>query len=750
MARLQLLLMDALAASDPNALVERSRAVVAEASAQIDDPTTGPSRSASIARALESLQRHLATITAAQPSDETTLGRVGDELETVAEAGFRKALEATGSADLTVAQEFAEHLLFRDDRTRCLTLVESALNQKSANLPRWADTTTRLREVAIKAALMDVDDPERTTKAEPHIKALIGSSDKTHRAVGHLFQGVIDLERSGLSEAARSADVEVSRDGPDAATRAKLRGSALEHLKIAATDLPQVATAQALYGVALTLTGESSLGRQYLSAAQQLPQLEPRYQVWSAWALIQAGYPEQAEPIVAELKTASAAGALPADLAPTLHLLTAEIHQARRTPADLEKARDAYEAALAAGQPDTPALQLRMAQIDVMRGKPQEGLDRIKKLRGQKAGGPSAEHLAVLILSDAGQTEQARKHLDAARAAYPDSGELAGLDAALWLDQNQPEKADRVLADYLQKHPDDSAVVSMRARLLAETLDRPDEARALLSEVAEHADTSTPMVQLALLDLARGDYPAVAATIATIRDRWKEAAAADLLDAQLALAQNEAESAGKYLDAALAKDPSNKLALFWKAQLDDRVGNSDKAAQIYESIVKANPVKEIDDGLSLSTAAQWALANHALENRQVDAAITRLEDLLRGGISGELTRPVRWQLAAARAAKGEWTVAKSEIETLLADPKTTAEDRIRAANLFRLYGDPQRAAVLLDEVLKADPANSAAVAIRAYLDSEKAPGQAVATIREAINAGEQPASIYLMLACWRT
>ena len=143
----------------------------------------------------------------------------------------------------------------------------------------------------------------------------------------------------------------------------------------------------------------------------------------------------------------------------------------------------------------------------------------------------------------------------------------------------------------------------------------------------------------------------------------------------------------KHLEAAIEKDPTNKVALFWKAQLGDREGATGEAAAIYERLVREQPVKELDDGLSLAAAANWALATLSLENQDVDQAIVRLEDLLKGGLSTEMSRPVRWQLAAARSAKGQWPAAKAEIESLLKDPKTTSEERIRAANFFRVHGE---------------------------------------------------------------
>ena len=115
---------------------------------------------------------------------------------------------------------------------------------------------------------------------------------------GHLFAGSIDLDRSGIARemTGRRCD----RRGPRQ-TCAKLRTSALNHLKIAAAQLPEIAEAQARYGVALVLAGEQNLGRQFLQTALRLGSLEPQYQLWAAWTILQAGYPEEAEPIVQAL-----------------------------------------------------------------------------------------------------------------------------------------------------------------------------------------------------------------------------------------------------------------------------------------------------------------------------------------------------------------------------------------------------------------------------------------------------------------
>ena len=104
--------------------------------------------------------------------------------------------------------------------------------------------------------------------------------------------------------------------------------------------------------------------------------------------MVQAGYPEEAEPIVTQLLDEVAAGPQPRELEATLHLLNAEIHQARRTPEDLNLALAEYMKSLDPGQSPTPAVQLRLIQIDVQLGQFDRALERIEQLLRSGQGGP--------------------------------------------------------------------------------------------------------------------------------------------------------------------------------------------------------------------------------------------------------------------------------------------------------------------------------------------------------------------------
>jgi tetratricopeptide (TPR) repeat protein len=721
------------------------------ASSETDIP---PTRIARVCRLIEEVQklllRRMLDVPSSQEPEKAQLKAYGEKLEVAAEEIFQKSLVVKSGADLNVYLAYADHLRFRERRDRCLVVVLDAFKSPSAAKQATTETAMGLHALAVEASLANVKDSDRYANAEPHIKSLLECKFSRYQALGHLFQGAIDLEKAGMV-----SDAEVPAISRTEQT--KLRSSALGHLKIAAKQLPGLAEAQARYGVALILNQEPAMGRQYLQLAQRLGNLESQYQIWAAWSVVQAGYPEDAEPIVARMLEEVRLGRLPKPLEGTLHLLRGEIHQSRRSPADLKKAIEEYGLAFANGQDSTPAVELRLAQMEIQLDRPADALKRIDWLVSKGKGGPSAENLAVLTLQELKRDDDARKRLADARAKYPESGELAVLEASLLAKARKPEEADRVLIDFLAKVPDSVPAIQLRAQILVQGLNRPDEARKLLNSAAERSDNSSPLVQLALLDLAAKDFGAVSASIAKIRDRWKDAATGDLLDAQLSLARNDMKATAGYFDAALKKDPNNKIVQFWKAQLEGR-SDPEGASKVFEALARGDSIKEVETGLSIATASQGALAGIALETGDLDQAIARYREMLKSDQAIGLSRAIRWQIVSAQVAKKEWTAAKAEINTLLKDPASpaTPEELVKAATFFRLNKEDETALALADQVLKADPTYAGAVVTRAEIlaRSKKSP-EAIATIQRAIDAtvsagGKTPPVFYLMMAAVET
>ena len=282
----------------------------------------------------------------------------------------------------------------------------------------------------------------------------------------------------------------------------------------------------------------------------------------------------------------------------------------------------------------------------------------------------------------------------------------------------------------------------MRAQIQAEQLKNLAKARELLLGIADKTENSAPLVQLAGLELDSNQLDAAEEVIAKIRSRWKEAATSDVLEAQLALKRGHAAEAIEHFDAALKKDPDNKIVQFWKAQLDGQTGSVAEATQSLEAIVREKPIKEVDSGTTLMTAAQSALATISLRTGDLDDAIRRFQELKRSNQNGTLTKADRWQLITAYVAKGQWPLAKRELAALLNDPKKppTEDERVRGANFYRQQGENPAALAQLDYVLQVNPANTAAVVTRSYiLLQAKDFDHSVAILRKGDRAlGERP------------
>ena len=737
--------------TDPSQLAGLVQAMLGQVKQLTDGQILGPARVARLRSCLELTQRGLLERSAqAGATARASYDRYVDAIEADLEAIFKLALATEQEPDLQTFLSLADHLRFRRQRDRCMQVIDQALASPQASRRNSTHALLGLHTIAVEMALAETGDQARFDKAAPHVQALLDSSDQRFQGLGHLFKGSIELDRAGTTRGPSTGDA-VANPGQNATP--KPRANALYHLKLAAEKLPDVAEAQARYGVALVLSGEQNLGRQFLQNAVRLGSLDSQYQLWAAWTVLQAGYPEEAEPIINSLVQQVSAGTAPRELSSALHLLKGEVYQSRRSPENLRRAAAEFEKSIAAG-PDSSATALtRLAQIDVQLGAVDRAIARIDSLQKQGRGTPSAEYFAILALEEQGRKSEARARLKASRARFPQSTELVGLEAALVAKDGNPAGADRILADFLKDHPEEPTLVMMRAQLQADSLKNDQQARALLQGIADRTESSAPMVQWAGLELERNQLDAAEAVIAKIRTRWKESATGDVLSAQLELKRGHTAAASAHFDAALKKDPGNKIIQYWKAQLDGQTGSVAEAERTLEAIVRDKPIKEVDPGTSLLSAAQSALANLSLRTGALDDAIRRFEELKRGDQKGTLTRNDRWQLITAYVARGQWPLAKREVAAILNDTKNPPSDdeRVRGANLYRQQGEDVPALAQLDYVLEVNPTHPLAVVTRSYIFLRaKQPDRAAATIRKAISltrGKEKPAPVfYLLLA----
>lgn len=669
------------------------------------------------------------------------------------EKSLKQALE-TNKTDLRLQLSLARQLMASGRYDACVALVDEALKSPEAKQPAAVRYVFGLRDLAVKSLLANPNDNDRFTKADPHIQAMLAAKATDVQGLGHLFQGSIDLERAGIGEDASLAATkpqpsETGKTDKDAPKTADdYRRSAMTHLKAASAALPDVSTAHALYGVSLINSREPELGRQALQKAWKLGIPEVRYQVWMAWSQIMAGYPEDALPIVTSLLTQVQADPDAKVFQPTIHMLMGEIYQARNTPESLRMAYEQYGQALRTGGKDaSQTIHLRVAQLEMMLQQPDRAQARLAALTKNKDTAAQAEQLRVLGLVEKGDLAQARTVMNEVRAKYPDSIELATNDASLWIRENKPAEAEKALAEFSQKHPEAIEVVQMRANILAEKLNKPSEASALLTEHLKKAPNSALQAQLTQMAIAARDFTTAQQGITRLRTQWPDAASADMLSAQLALAQNNLPGALAGFQAALKKDPRNKVALFWLAQIEARLGAVTSASQTLEKLVKEAPTKQIDSGLTLTTASQAALANLEIDAGQADSAINRLEILLKDAQTPQIKRELQWQLVAANASKRDWNRMDQIIEELIADKATSTDETVRAANYRRSAGRVDQALAMMETILKTQPTHAGAAALKGFILADRKQYDAAAkAVSQAMSADKPPVSLVLLLA----
>ena len=262
--------------------------------------------------------------------------------------------------------------------------------------------------------------------------------------------------RSTWSSRAWSATVSQAGEKaePARAPQAKLRASALNHLKQAAAQLPGVAEAQARYGVALVLTNEQSPG----------PPVPPERPA--------AGEPRPPVPVLGRLDDPPgglsrggradrrfalpqlAQGTIPAELKGTLHQISRRALPGPRGPGDLERAAQEFDKAAALGQAADsgdrapPGPDRRPARTA------RRGAGAARAAAGRRAREARRREPGRADPRGAGQEGRGPQAASkAARLRYPKAPELAGLEAALAAKDGKPDEADRVLKDVPRRRP---------------------------------------------------------------------------------------------------------------------------------------------------------------------------------------------------------------------------------------------------------------------------------------------------------
>ncbi|GAC1456658.1 MAG: PEP-CTERM system TPR-repeat protein PrsT [Steroidobacteraceae bacterium] len=291
------------------------------------------------------------------------------------------------------------------------------------------------------------------------------------------------------------------------------------------------------------------------------------------------------------------------------------------------------------------------------------------------------------------------------------------------------ERALKVIAPGLGKHPDDPQLLTVRAAARVQLQDVP----GALAD-AEHAarvapDDADSVALLASLYQRQGDTTRAINVVAAAVARQPDSSI-DLRQvlASLYLGNGEAAKCEQQLTRIVALAPRELGHRYALAAFYTRAGNTDAAQQVLEAAVRALPA---------SSAAKLALVEFVAQHRSREQG----EKTLRGYIAREpdnddLRLGLGTLLQRAGAAQ-DATVTYNEI--IERDPKSAtaliARDRIAAVQLAG--GHVAEAKKLIGEVLAQNPRDSEALLMRGTIAVEHDdPTQAIADLRAVLR--DQP------------
>src|SRR5262249_30255151 len=140
-------------------------------------PDLAPARIALLGQMLDGLQKYLNRLGDGSAETGPRARELAGSLASVAETIYRKAIDPAAAPHPRTYRAYAEHLLLADQRDRCLEVVAQGLRLPAAAQGPWMSTAMQLRELGIKAALVDPQDPRRYEKAAPLIQAMVSTSD---------------------------------------------------------------------------------------------------------------------------------------------------------------------------------------------------------------------------------------------------------------------------------------------------------------------------------------------------------------------------------------------------------------------------------------------------------------------------------------------------------------------------------------------------------------------------------------------
>jgi tetratricopeptide (TPR) repeat protein len=285
-------------------------------------------------------------------------------------------------------------------------------------------------------------------------------------------------------------------------------------------------------------------------------------------------------------------------------------------------------------------------------------------------------------LYDAGQFQSARTEVEASIKAEPKVGDAHLLAGQIAEKLGDPKTA---LDEYVVADSEQARVAAAALLIRARAYNLAEEwiARCL----ASLPNDRTMRAYRALLAERVGDRRKARADAEAILAEDKGNVIANAVLAEEALARDDLGYAMKMIEAGLSADPSDKTLLQLKAQVFSERGQTERAIEVYRTLVAADP---------LSSNYRAALAEMLVKSLGVGQG----EQVLREGIEAARDSvDMHMQLVSFLARhRDEKAVAGELLSAIAGSPDSTAYD-IALAGVYARSGDVDAAAKALNDAI---------------------------------------------------
>lgn len=338
------------------------------------------------------------------------------------------------------------------------------------------------------------------------------------------------------------------------------------------------------------------------------------------------------------------------------------------------------------GSPD-PGIVPDLAMALIAQQKYQEAIDEIQTVDRGLSPEQRAHALASLAYARhaLGKSVQAQTLLVEAKELNPEGAYVLTIEARMAINQQNWDRADAILRQVTETHPDFALAWVMLAEVAAELKETASAEHAFARALELRHDKAALHYQRGILRVRSGDLPGARQDLQALSELQPNGFGVPMLAAQIAYAGDDYAVAVERLEQALGLVPTDFQALLLAGGASVELGLPERAEDYLQRALDQAPA---------SVPARMALAALYFDSRRYPETVTLLEPLVRV-LPDNLD--ARRMLAGALVGAGRSEDAVELLQTEALDPDDAGSLKLASALALTVRGETDAAAAAFGE-----------------------------------------------------